>query len=274
MAEDEATDDWRRLKACPGCEYSLETLPAEGTCPECGRTYDQKYIVLTGHGRGKWDTVAGGTWRGVVWQVVGIGAILWMFTNGRRGFGNLQFLVIGVVAAVVLAAQLYARLFSAREPGMQLWVSPEGVAQVPSTPEARLARSIGDWTTLLFVPLLYLAFVAGDGRQAGWVVLAPFTVVMAGVWGMRWALRTRTQITGAAGGAPRLWGWGEIERIKVNALSGERARVCCLVTRKWWRITLREEWVVDIEIACPAKVAEGLGRRMVEWCPKVGGARA
>ena len=35
-----------RLRACPACDYALVALPPEGTCPECERDYDQRYIVL------------------------------------------------------------------------------------------------------------------------------------------------------------------------------------------------------------------------------------
>lgn len=41
-----------RLECCPDCAYSLTGLPAEGICPECGRAYDQRMIVLYGWGRG------------------------------------------------------------------------------------------------------------------------------------------------------------------------------------------------------------------------------
>jgi hypothetical protein len=37
----------RRLhgQACPNCVYDLSTLPAEGTCPECGVRYTRAEIV-------------------------------------------------------------------------------------------------------------------------------------------------------------------------------------------------------------------------------------
>lgn len=41
-----------RLTLCPGCGYSLTGLGDEGVCPECGRPFDQRTVVLFGWGRG------------------------------------------------------------------------------------------------------------------------------------------------------------------------------------------------------------------------------
>jgi rubrerythrin len=30
---------------CPACQYSLETLPAEGLCPECGTPYSKPHLI-------------------------------------------------------------------------------------------------------------------------------------------------------------------------------------------------------------------------------------
>jgi hypothetical protein len=55
--------DLFRLEFCLGCGYRLEGLPAEGTCPECGKEYDRSRIVLFGYGRGtRADHVARRPW--------------------------------------------------------------------------------------------------------------------------------------------------------------------------------------------------------------------
>jgi hypothetical protein len=41
-------NDPLRLVICPACGYSLQGLPAEGVCPECGGPYDQSAIILHG----------------------------------------------------------------------------------------------------------------------------------------------------------------------------------------------------------------------------------
>ena len=45
-------DNALRLDVCPGCAYQLEGLPPERVCPECGRAYDQKTIILYGWAAG------------------------------------------------------------------------------------------------------------------------------------------------------------------------------------------------------------------------------
>src|SRR5205085_1891838 len=68
-----------RLSACPNCDYSLTTLPPEGVCPECGRPYDQQFIILAGRGRGRFET----SWRTSMVVIVAITFVLMMSWKGR-----------------------------------------------------------------------------------------------------------------------------------------------------------------------------------------------
>lgn len=43
---------------CPNCGYSLFGLNSIGTCPECGRSYDQSEMILYGWARGQHETLA------------------------------------------------------------------------------------------------------------------------------------------------------------------------------------------------------------------------
>lgn len=59
---------------CADCGYSLEGLPREGKCPECGRLYGDHLIVLHGWGKGRRATIEGT--RIFSWQlIVYLGAI-------------------------------------------------------------------------------------------------------------------------------------------------------------------------------------------------------
>ena len=49
---DDAGADPLRLTLCPACGYSLVGLGEEGICPECGRPFDQRTVVLFGWARG------------------------------------------------------------------------------------------------------------------------------------------------------------------------------------------------------------------------------
>jgi hypothetical protein len=71
---------------CPACGYSLEGLPAEGICPECGGRYDQAAIILHGFARGTHAGLHNGPpWIlaiGIIWPVV---MLLNVWKEVRRG---------------------------------------------------------------------------------------------------------------------------------------------------------------------------------------------
>lgn len=55
------------LNNCPFCDYSLEGLPVEHTCPECGRAFDRRWRVF-GHRR-RWERLSRG------WRVAAVGGL-------------------------------------------------------------------------------------------------------------------------------------------------------------------------------------------------------
>jgi hypothetical protein len=254
-----------RLKICPGCDYSLERLPAEGVCPECGRQYDQRVAILSGLGRGIYDALPGGTWRGIAVQLVWVAFLVWFLIRRLSLWEVPQLLAWGVIALIALATQVYARFFSVRVPRMQLWLSPEGVAQIPSTPEARQAQRVTANTGWLFVPIFVIAMMIqfkAHARPIG-VTLAAFVVV--GAIALWWWLRRRRDVLDGENYRPRLWSWGQIEKVDVRVLPKDRARILCRIMRYWWRIAVRREWTVDIEVSCRAETAKGLERQMLRW---------
>jgi hypothetical protein len=192
--------------------------------------------------------------------------LLWIFTMGRRGLSSPSLFAWGVIGVLALSTQLYGRLFSAREPRMQLWLSPEGVGQVLSTPEGRRAHAMTGSVSFLFLPVLYVGILLDERVRLAGLPLAFLVLMLAGVAVAWWRQWRRAGKVDGVDYAPGLWRWEQVERIKVKPLPGERVRVSCRVTRKWRAIALSKEWVIDIEVPCTAKAAEALGRQMVEWC--------
>jgi len=261
--------EFLRLKSCPTCEYSLEMLPPAGICPECGRSYDQTYVVLTGVGRGRHDTAVGGTWRGSFGQIASVLFIAWIASSQGRPFFKDPFMVACIIAgAVALGTQLYGRLLSPSAPHMQLWLSPNGVSQILSTPEARTGQQAGYIAGHLMTPLvlILLAFQFHNPR----FTLAT-ALVITGVWGFFivrfWRRHAQHRQLDQTNFVPKLWPWSQIRKIDVQTLANDRARIRCQLRRYWWKITLSDDWVVDIQIPCPPQIAEKLSRQNLRpWC--------
>src|SRR4051812_36308586 len=108
-----APSDGLRLRNCPGCGYSLETLPAVGMCPECGRGYDQKFLVYGGVGRGQFDRGAFGTWRGLIYSALYVLGFYYLARFNWSAWGGflVSWLWVGIFVAVA-ATHLYAALFA------------------------------------------------------------------------------------------------------------------------------------------------------------------
>src|SRR5436190_22848266 len=116
-------------------------------------------------------------------MVMTVALILWLMMNARRGlYANLPWLVFMVT---VLLSSAYARLFSSREPQMQLWMTEEGFAEVVSTPEARNAEWLVSTVRYLVFPMLFLPILfatpdpigpVGIGVLAALVVWAAIVV--------------------------------------------------------------------------------------------------
>ena len=68
---EDAGADPLRLTLCPGCGYSLTGLGDEGVCPECGRPFDPRTVVLFGWARGTHATAVTAT----PWVAAGVLAL-------------------------------------------------------------------------------------------------------------------------------------------------------------------------------------------------------
>ena len=96
------------------------------------------------------------------------------------------------------------------------------------------------------------------------LVLAAACATMILVLWWRRRRRERT-VSDPAQSTPDLWAWHMIETIDVRPLSGDRAWIRCRVTRRWGRVPVTKDWVVDIEVPCGAAVREELHRKLWAW---------
>jgi hypothetical protein len=248
-------DDLFELTVCPDCDYSLANLPVEGTCPECGRTYDQSFLVLSGHGRGRLDT----TWRSALWPLISVAMFGGMAWANR--FRSLSPVMIALLAflGLTVALHAYARLFSARERGAQVWLSPQGVGQRKSSPEARWAEIASGYVFYALVLLGMVVWIirpgAGGGAVAAYACAALVIVAFAKgrVW--RWHRRELDD-------RPVIYPWASIEQMEIDELLSGRHRFILRVGGPGGKVGIA---VVDIELFLDEQETLKLRNLIQQW---------
>ncbi|HZZ43401.1 MAG TPA: hypothetical protein VFE58_10730 [Tepidisphaeraceae bacterium] len=252
-------EDWLRLRICPGCDYSLETLPAEGVCPECGRAYGQEFVVLAGEGRGKFEGETGRGRKGLAWNGVSLAILLWLVIQGRWVGGNVSTAGYVIVGMIGLGLGLYGWLFSARELRMQVWMSEEGIGQWLSTVEGRRAAWLKKRLGLLFIPIfLMLTPIRGWVGIIFYGLIGMWIVVEAGKW-----LMGREMLKD--GDRPALWAWEDVDGVKVQETSNGKMRLRCRGLMRWGWIVLSKGWVIDVEVECPKELVADVGEKIRSW---------
>lgn len=255
-AADPELAEFLRLKTCPNCQYSLETLPPEGTCPECGRSYDQEFIIFSGIARGHHGSRFGRTWRGKTANVIAIIVLFWLVTTGpvslSRNPNAIAWLIFG---AAYIAFQLYSRLFSPHDPIPQLWIGRTGIAQVLSTAEGRQAQRAESFFRVFYLPIFGTLLMADLHHS-----LRLFAAIMIPIWLFAAAVAVRNWKSwgriDATNYIPRVWPWSRIQTFAVSPLSHDRCRIRARITRYLWKISVDRPWIVDIEIPCPSGIFE------------------
>jgi hypothetical protein len=261
-------EDVLRLTACPACGYSLEALPREGTCPECGGAYDRRFIVVqddTGTesepvGRRRRRLILGGLfYPALAFYVV------WL---ARRGHWDIIWWLLPLVA--MLAIFGWSRLSTPIPARKQLWMCAEGFEQIMSTEEARSAVALQQFVSRYGMPLSLLLFgllfPRGHGDRVVYgtmtLILLPFAMV-----GHLLYRRGDRRVTVTSGSyTRRLIPWNALERWEVT--SPKPGRVKIRFRRRvpfLGVIDLSKEWCALIDTAMTPEQVDALAGRLQEW---------
>ena len=256
------------LTLCPHCDYALAGLPPAGVCPECGGHYDQKFIVLSGRGRGQFDWGAGGTWRGLGVLALTVVFVVFMFGAGLRDPGTIGWTAASIA---ILGTQLYAWLFSPQRARTQVWFGDEGVAQTLSTHEGRRFGWLSRHHIWIYFPAAIVAgiLLGPSGTQGaarvsmtrvGWVVVVLVGSALIGwIRYRRWARADAAQLT------PEFTSWDRIRRHEIKGLARGRVRVRFQSRFTWWRIDVSDFWVVDAELELTREGTQELRKKVDGW---------
>jgi hypothetical protein len=241
---------------CPRCDYDLRGLPPEGICPECGRPYDQKSIILHG-----W---ASGQMRSHWWNLLSIGA--WALPAIMMRFGVSSVLV---VLGFGIGASVWAGRF--RAPTTRVKLNEHGCAQYENPSETSLL-DLGSRTLYRFgMPLVWgIAFYLQPGSHSilPLLILAGVAGVLV-VWGslrdrkVRARLRRREQYFDEYETPADVIPWTKARSIKVTSVHhGERTRVRIASVQTFWK---PEQVYVDAKLICSSTQGSALRAQIERW---------
>jgi len=142
---------------CPNCGYSLLGLESIGTCPECGRSYDQSEMILYGWARGSHETVSNAKRSRLIWVM--ISSLLLLLFSSPGLFFNTRYFYSAIAVSIASAIYLFSRRQEVDHPGLiQLRFNDVGCVQYDDLAGSSIIR---------------------DGFRAhGWL----FVVVVSGWW--------------------------------------------------------------------------------------------
>ncbi len=230
-----------RLTFCPACDYGLAGLPPTGVCPECGRAYDQAFVVLRGRpagvGQGRLGPVGRRAWAVVGWVVTAV-VLVWFW----RHVHDLFVPALCVLIACSFMCQWMVRLSSPRPGQVLVWMSPAGMGQQrmadPASWAGRLERAFS-WA---MAGAAVLMMVVSGPRLQGGVVPMLMTPLFAG---LAWWGRPRPVLP-ADGLRPPLYAWSSFADVSLD-LRGHRQRL--LGRHDNWYAKRQRTVAIDLDLS-------------------------
>ena len=259
MADAAPGADALRLENCPQCEYSLQGLPEEGICPECGWSYDRGAVIVRCRG---WAVQFNSYVLGIVGAIAATIATLMLLTAHSKISNLAQVITMFVFVAVMSAITLIDRATSPRVGDWLLWITPAGIGvQRDFDPDSLLAQFrrlllaifMPVYVASGFVPMMF----AGRFWYIGVTLMAVFGI------GFFWLQRTvqPKPTIPAKDARPALFAWNAVEKIEITG--PKRGRYRLMAWRSSW--LSRRQLLVYVSLAGSDEMIAQLRQRIAQW---------
>jgi len=243
-------EDPLRLTFCPRCDYSLEGLPEEGICPECGRPYDQSVAVIRCYGSDGFNG-KGVPW-GIVTTLIAFGLIF--LTSPRAP--PIIYIAIGFAVAS-LAVNWIDRFTSPRGGTWLLWIAKEGVGvQIDfdaDSPVAIARKYLPAIYAIAYAVAMAVPMVLGNH----WLAALILSLFVGGLMLLIQRAATPKHRVPATATRPSLFAWGQLSNYRLESVRSNRYRF--RANHDSW---VQRRQIIDVKIDATGEIADQIRTRV------------